>query len=197
MALVRNVQTTFGQIVEQVPYLPEELQVAVANLDDPSALANLIAGALRLRGDEKQALLEEPDTGQRLRRLSEALARELEVLSIGSKIQSQVQEEMERGQREFLLRQQLKAIQEELGETDERTAEANELREQLASVPLPEEIRVQVDRELSRLEKLPPATAEHGVIRTWLEWIAGLPWGKDTEDNHDIKQTREVHDTAP
>src|SRR6058998_962543 len=102
---------------------------------------------------------------------------------------------MEKGQREFLLRQQLKAIQEELGETDERTAEANELREQLASVPLPEEIRVQVDRELSRLEKLPPATAEHGVIRTWLEWIAGLPWGKATEDNLDLKHAREVLDT--
>src|SRR3954452_21354514 len=175
-ALVRNVQTTFGQIVEQVPYLPEELQVAVNNLDDPSALANLIAGALRLHPDEKQALLEEPNTAQRLRRLSESLARELEVLSIGSKIQSQVQEEMERGQREFLLRQQLKAIQEELGETDEQTAEANELRDQLAEIPLPEEVRAQADRELARLEKLPPAAAEHGVIRTWLKWIASLPW---------------------
>ncbi|TMM01486.1 MAG: endopeptidase La [Actinobacteria bacterium] len=194
-ALARNVQSTFGRIVEQVPYLPEELHVAVTNLDDPSELSNFIASALRLRRDEKQALLEQPDAAERLRALSEALARELEVLSIGSKIQSQVQEEMDRGQREFLLRQQLKAIQEELGETDERTAEANELREQLASVPLPEEIRVQVDRELSRLEKLPPATAEHGVIRTWLEWIAGLPWGKATEDNLDLKHAREVLDT--
>ncbi|HEY3186057.1 MAG TPA: endopeptidase La [Solirubrobacteraceae bacterium] len=194
-ALTRNVQATFGRIVEQVPYLPEELQVAVTNLDEPSSLANLIAGALRLRRDEKQALLEEPDVATRLRRLSEALARELEVLSIGSKIQSQVQEEMERGQREFLLRQQLKAIQEELGETDEQTAEANELREQLAEVALPEEIRVQVDRELSRLEKLPPAAAEHGVIRTWLEWIAGLPWGRSTDDNLDLAHAREVLDT--
>jgi len=194
-ALVRNVQSTFGRIVEQVPYLPEELQVAVSNLDDPAALSNLIAGALRLRSDEKQALLEESDAGARLRRLSEALARELEVLSIGSKIQSQVQEEMERGQREFLLRQQLKAIQEELGEVDDQTAEANELREQLAEIALPEDIRVQVDRELGRLEKLPPAAAEHGVIRTWLEWIASLPWGKDTPDNLDLKHAREVLDT--
>jgi ATP-dependent Lon protease len=194
-ALVRNVQTTFGRIVEQVPYLPEELQVAVSNLDDPAALSNLIAGALRLRSDEKQALLEESNTAVRLRRLSEALAREVEVLSIGSKIQSQVQEEMERGQREFLLRQQLKAIQEELGETDDQTAEANELREQLAEVPLPEDIRTQVDRELGRLEKLPSAAAEHGVIRTWLEWIASLPWGKETSDNLDLKHAREVLDT--
>jgi ATP-dependent Lon protease len=193
-ALVRNVQTTFGRIVEQVPYLPEELQVAVTNLDDPSALANLISGALRLKSEEKQALLEEPDAGIRLRRLSEALARELEVLSIGSKIQSQVQEEMERGQREFLLRQQLKAIQEELGETDESTAEANELRDELAEIPLPDDIRVQVDRELGRLEKLPSAAAEHGVIRSWLEWIAALPWGKETEDNLDLAHARQVLD---
>jgi ATP-dependent Lon protease len=193
-ALVRNVQGTFGQIVEQVPYLPEELQVAVTNLEDPSALANLIAGALRLKPDEKQALLEERDTGQRLRRLSEALARELEVLSIGSKIQSQVQEEMERGQREFLLRQQLKAIQEELGETDPETAEANELRDQLAQVPVPEGLRQQVDRELTRLERLPTASAEHGVIRTWLEWIASLPWGAQTEDNLELGHARTVLD---
>jgi ATP-dependent Lon protease len=193
-ALVRNVQSTFGRIVEQVPYLPEELQVAVTNLDDPSALANLISGALRLKREEKQALLEEPDAGQRLRRLSEALARELEVLSIGSRIQSQVQEEMERGQREFLLRQQLKAIQEELGETDESLAEANELRQQLAQIQLPEGIRVQVDRELGRLEKLPAAAAEHSVIRTWLEWIAALPWGTFTDDNLDLKHAREVLD---
>src|SRR5205085_579404 len=183
-----------GRIVEQVPYLPEELQVAVTNLDDPGALANLISGALRLKSEEKQALLEESDVETRLRRLSEALARELEVLSIGSKIQSQVQEEMERGQREFLLRQQLKAIQEELGETDEQTAEANELREQLAEVALPDDVRVQADRELARLEKLPPAAAEHGVIRTWLEWIAGLPWGEATEDNLDLEHAREVLD---
>jgi ATP-dependent Lon protease len=193
-ALMRNVQTTFGRIVEQVPYLPEELQVAVTNLDDPSALANLISGALRLKSEEKQALLEEPDAGRRLRRLSEALARELEVLSIGSRIQSQVQEEMERGQREFLLRQQLKAIQEELGETDESVAEANELRDQLTEIALPDDIRVQVDRELGRLEKLPPAAAEHGVIRTWLEWIASLPWGTTTEDNLDLAHAREVLD---
>jgi ATP-dependent Lon protease len=193
-ALVRNVQTTFGRIVEQVPYLPEELQIAVTNLDDPSALANLISGALRLKSEEKQALLEEPDAGTRLRRLSEALARELEVLSIGSRIQSQVQEEMERGQREFLLRQQLKAIQEELGETDESTAEANELRDELAEIALPDGIRVQVDRELGRLEKLPSAAAEHGVIRSWLEWIAALPWGKESEDNLDLGHAREVLD---
>ena len=122
-ALMRNVQETFGQIIEDVPYLPEELQVAVANLDDPSALAHLIAGALRIKTEEKQELLEERDVGRRLRRLSEILARELEVAAIGSRIQSQVQSELDRTQREYVLRQQLKAIQEELGERDPTEAE--------------------------------------------------------------------------
>ena len=130
-ALTRNVQTNFLQIIEQVPYLPEELQLAVANLEDPAELAHMIAGALRIKTEEKQELLEERDLAKRLRRLSELLARELEVISIGARIQSQVQSEIEKGQREYFLRQQLKAIQEELGEADETQAEANELREQI------------------------------------------------------------------
>ena len=110
---------TFSQIIEEVPYLPEELQIAVANLDDPAELAHMIAGALRIKTEEKQELLEERDVAKRLRRLSELLARELELISIGTRIQSQVQSEMDKGQREYFLRQQLKAIQEELGEVDE------------------------------------------------------------------------------
>ena len=137
---MRNVQHTFTEIVEQVPYLPEELQIMVANVDDPSALAHLVAGALRIPTEEKQALLEELDVGKRLRRLSEILSRELEVVAIGSKIQSQVQSELDKGQREYFLRQQLKAIQEELGEGDEIQAEVNELREQLEAIELPEDV---------------------------------------------------------
>ena len=185
-ALVRNVQQTFARIIEDVPYLPEELQMAVANLDDPSALAHLIAGALRIKTEEKQALLEELDVGKRLHRLSELLARELEVAAIGSRIQSQVQSELDRSQREYVLRQQLKAIQEELGERDPTEAEVDELREQLAAIALPEDVRKQADRELARLEKLPQAAAEHGVIRTYLEWLASLPWDTTTEDNLDL-----------
>jgi ATP-dependent Lon protease len=193
-ALTRNVQETFSRIVEAVPYLPEELQIAVANLDDPSALSHLIAGSLRLPGDDKQALLEEVDVAKRLRRLVEILAREAEVISIGTEIQSQVQSEIDRSQREFVLRQQLKAIQAELGEFDESAAEAGELREQLAAVALPEPVRAQADRELSRLEQLPPQAAEHGVIRTYLEWIASLPWGASTEDNLDLAHARVILD---
>jgi ATP-dependent Lon protease len=194
VALMRNVQQTFSNIVEQVPYLPEELQIMVANVDDPSALSNLIAGALRLKTDEKQELLEELDVSRRLRRLSEILARELEVVAIGSRIQSQVQSELDKGQREYFLRQQLKAIQEQLGEADEMQAEVNELRSQLEAIGLPEEVRKQVDRELSRLERLQPAMAEYGIVRTYLEWIASLPWDKSTEDNLDLGHAREVLD---
>src|SRR5689334_7431461 len=193
-ALMRNVQQTFTHIIEEVPYLPEELQMAVANLDDPSALAHLIAGALRIKVEEKQALLEEVDVGKRLRRLSEILARELDIVAIGSKIQSQVMSEMESSQREYVLRQQLKAIQEELGEKDPAEAEIDDLRSQLAELELPEDVRKQADRELSRLEKLPQAAAEHGVIRTYLEWIASLPWDKRTDDNLDLKHAREILD---
>jgi ATP-dependent Lon protease len=193
-ALMRSVQQTFSQIVEAVPYLPEELQIAVANVDEPNALSHLISGSLRLPTEQKQQLLEETNVARRLRRLTELLARELEVISIGSEIQSQVQNEMDRTQREFVLRQQLKAIQEELGEFDESAAEANELREQLAAIALPEDVRKQADRELGRLENLPPAAAEHGVIRTYLEWIASLPWDKATEDNLDLDHAAQVLD---
>ncbi len=193
-ALMRNVQETFSQIIEEVPYLPEELQMAVVNLDDPSSLSHLIAGALRIGSDERQALLEEVDVGKRLRRLSEILARELDIVAIGSKIQSQVNAEMEKGQREWVLRQQMKAIQDELGEQDPAEAEVDELRSTLNELDLPEQVRTQVDRELSRLEKIPQAAAEHGVIRTYLEWMASLPWGKGTDDNLDLKHAREVLD---
>jgi ATP-dependent Lon protease len=193
-ALVRNVRTTFSSIVEGNPYLPEELQLAIANIDDPSALSHLIAGSLRIKPEEKQGLLEEVDVARRLRRLVEILARELEVISIGSEIQNQVQSEIDKGQREFVLRQQLEAIRKELGEFDESAAEANELRQQLDAIAMPEEVRRQVDRELKRLENLPPQAAEHGIIRTYLEWIASLPWDKSTEDNLDLTHAREVLD---
>ncbi|HEX8084706.1 MAG TPA: endopeptidase La [Solirubrobacteraceae bacterium] len=193
-ALTRSVQSTFGQIVEALPYLPEELQVAVANIEDPAQLSHFIAGSLRLKTEERQGLLEERDVARRLQRILEILTRELEVVQIGSRIQSQVQGEIEGQQREFVLRQQLKAIQEELGERDPAEAEVDELRAQLEDVDLPEEVRRQVDRELARLERLPQAAAEHGVIRGWLEWIASLPWSAVTEDDLDLEHARSVLD---
>jgi ATP-dependent Lon protease len=193
-ALTRNVQRTFSEIIEQIPYLPEELQLAVTNVEDPSALSHLIAGALRIATEEKQALLEEVDVTRRLRRLSEVLARELEVIQLGSQIQSEVQSEMEKGQREYYLREQLKAIQRELGEEDETQAEVNELRERIAAAKLPEHAQKAADRELSRLERLPAAAAEYGVIRSYLEWLVDLPWSVTTADDLDISHAREVLD---
>src|SRR3954449_343640 len=193
-ALTRNVQNLFGRVIGLVPYLPEELEIAAANVEDPSALCNLVASTLRLKAEEKQSLLERRDVEARLREISSILNRELEVFELGSKIQSQVQEEMEKGQREFFLRQQLKAIQDELGEGDSDQAELNELRERFGQMELPEEVQKTVDRELSRLEKIPSAAAEHGVIRTYLDWLVSLPWNQVTEDNLDLAHARGVLD---
>jgi ATP-dependent Lon protease len=193
-ALARNVEALFGRIIALVPYLPEELELAAANAEGPSALANLIAATLRLKTGEKQELLAEPDVEARLRRLTVVLNRELEVFELGTKIQSQVQSEMESSQREYFLRQQLKAIQEELGEGDEQQAEVAELRGQIEEAKLPEAADKQARRELDRLAKLPPAAAEYGVIRTYLEWILTLPWNETTVDDLDLRHARRVLD---
>jgi ATP-dependent Lon protease len=194
-ALTRNVQGLFSKIIGLAPYLPEELQLAATNVDDPSALAHLVASTLRtIPTDERQRILETVDVGQRLRQVSAILSREVEVFELGSKIQSQVQSEMEKGQREYFLRQQLKAIQDELGEGDPEQAEIKELRERLEALELPEEARKAAERELSRLERLPAAAAEYGVIRSYLEWILTLPWGMFTEDNLDLDHARAVLD---
>src|SRR5262249_20667870 len=140
-ALTRSVQNEFSRLISLVPYLPAELELAAANVDDPSALSHLVASTLRIKTEDKQALLEEANVDARLRAILAILNRELEVVELGSKIQSQVQSEMEKGQREFFLRQQLKAIQDELGEGDEQQAEINELRQQVEEKNLPEDVR--------------------------------------------------------
>ena len=193
-ALTRNVQNLFARVIGLVAYLPEELQLAAANVDDPSALCHLVVSTLRLKTEEKQKVLELADVRQRLREVSAILQRELEVYELGTKIQSQVASEIEKGQREYFLRQQLKAIQEELGEGDPEQAEIAELRERLAEKKLPEEVRKAVERELGRLERLPSAAAEYGVIRTYLDWILSLPWHEFTEDNLDLDHARAVLD---
>ena len=193
-ALTRNVQTLFAQIVGLAPYLPEELQMAAANVDDPSALCHLVASTIRLKTEEKQRLLELVDVEARLREVLLILNREQEVFELGTRIQSQVQSELDKGQREFFLRQQLKAIQEELGEADPEQAENAELRSRLEELGLPEDIEKAALRELGRLERLPPAAAEYGVIRTYLDWIVTLPWSSTTTDNLDLSHARTVLD---
>ena len=194
-ALVRNVRTSFSEIIQQGQYLPEELQIAVANVESPTELSHMIAGSLRIKTEEKQELLEERDVARRLRRLAELLARELDLISIGTRIQSQVQSGVDKSQREYFLRQQLKAIQDELGEVDEQQAETNELREQIEQAELPEHALEQANRELGRLERLPSQAAEHGVIRNYLEWIVSLPWSSSTDDDLDLVKGREQLDS--
>ncbi len=194
-ALTRAVQELFGRIVGLAPYLPEELQIAVANVDDPGALCHLVASSLRtIKTEEKQHLLELADVEERLREVSKILGRELEVFELGTRIQSQVASEMEKGQREYFLRQQLKAIQDELGEGDADQVEAKELRERLDALEAPEEVLKAASRELGRLEKLPAAAAEYGVIRTYLDWILTLPWNAFTEDVLDLELAQRVLD---
>jgi ATP-dependent Lon protease len=193
-ALTQNVRTIFARLIGLLPYLPEELALAAANVEDPSALSHLVASTLRLKTDEKQRILELVGVDERLREILVVLNRELEVVELGSKIQSQVQSEMESTQREYFLRQQLKAIQEELGEGDPEQTELKELRDRAGEIVLPEDVRKAFDRELARLEKLPSAAAEYGVIRTYLEWILSLPWDKTTEDDLDLERARNILD---
>lgn len=191
-ALAGNVQAAFARVVDLVPYLPDELQMAAAALDDPSTLSYLVTSSLRLPVAEKQELLEQVSVQARLRRLSEVLARETQVLELGARIQAEVEQDIGQGQREFVLRQQLKAIQDELGEGDE--AEINELRRRLEEAPLPDEVRTAAERELTRLARIPDQSAEHQVIRTYLDWILDIPWGTCTEDDLDLERARRVLD---
>jgi ATP-dependent Lon protease len=193
-ALSKNVQGLFSRIVDLAPYLPAELELAVANVDTPGELTYLIAATMRLPLQEKQQLLEQANVEERLRLLSGILGRELESFELGAKIQSQMQSEMEKSQREYFLRQQLKAIQDELGEGDADQAELTELRRRVDEASLPDDADRQVRRELDRLGRLPSAAAEYGVIRTYLDWILSLPWNTVTEDNLDLKRARRILD---
>jgi ATP-dependent Lon protease len=194
-ALTRNVQSQFARVIQMEPYLPDELAIALANVDDPGLLSYLVASNLRrLTLAERQRLLEQTNVAERLRSLSRILAREVDVGELESKIQTQVQSELDQTQREFILRQQLKAIQDELGETNPDQAEMKELRERVEAADLPEEARTAAERELGRLERLPSAAAEYGVIRTYLEWIVSLPWKTESEDHLDLERAKQILD---
>ncbi|MDX6647865.1 MAG: ATP-dependent Lon protease, partial [Miltoncostaeaceae bacterium] len=193
-ALARTLQGLFTRIIDLVPYLPDELHVAVANVDDPGTLSHLVASTMRFSTAEKQELLAEPALDARLRRLIVLLNREVEVLELGARIQSEVQQDMDKGQREYYLRQQLKAIQEELGEGDETEAEVTELRERLEEVNPPEEVRRAAERELGRLARIPTGSAEYSVIRTYLDWILAVPWNLASEDQLDLERAKRILD---
>lgn len=193
-ALVRNLQGIIAEMAQLIPQFPEELQTVVLNEDNPQRLANLLSVYTRLDLPERQALLEECDVRRRMERLQEILRRELEVLRVGKEIQGQVNEEMGKTQREYILRQQLRAIQRELGETDENAAEIERLRAAISEAKMPPEVDEQANRDLDRLAQMNPAAADYGVVRTYLELLISLPWNKQTEDQLDVNIARQVLD---
>ncbi|MGD8628083.1 MAG: endopeptidase La, partial [bacterium] len=176
------------------PHLPDELHVAVMNIDNASRAADLIASNINLSTSEKQEILETYETGKRLEKLIGYLNRELQVLELGSKIQSEVKTELDKSQREYYLREQLKAIRRELGEADERTMEIEELKGKIESANMPKDARQAADRELDRLGKMPPQAAEYTVSRTYLDWLINLPWAEGTKDNLDVAKAKEILD---
>jgi ATP-dependent Lon protease len=194
-ALGRQALALFQRIVELSPTLSDELVALVSGVGDPGRMADLLSAALpSLTTEQRQALLETPDVKTRLKTLVASLTKEAEVLELGSKIHSQIQSEVTKTQREYYLREQLKAIQKELGEGDERTQELADLREKIEAAGLSEEAHREATRELDRLGKMPPAAAEYTVARTYLEWLVSLPWQKETPDDIDLGRARTVLD---
>ena len=193
-AMTRNVVDQFTRLADLVPSIPSELISTALNVDDPLQLVYAIATYVRIDLDEAQRLLEIDSVEEKLRHLMTILSKELEVLELGRKIQTEAQTEMEKMQREYYLREQLKAIQRELGEGDEQTVEVEEFRKKIAEAGMSEEAEKEALREVDRLSKLPIAAAEYGVIRTYLDWITSLPWSQTTEDNLDIAHARKVLD---
>ncbi len=193
-ALTRNVVDQFTRLADLVPSIPSELISSALNVDDPLQLVYAVATYVRIDLEEAQKLLELNTVEEKLRSLMTILGKELEVLELGRKIQTEAQSEMEKMQREYYLREQLKAIQRELGEGDEQAVEVEEFRKKIAEAGMPEEAEKEALRELDRLSKLPIAAAEYGVIRTYLDWLTDLPWSVRSEDNLDIRNARKVLD---
>ena len=193
-ALTRNTLELFQRLVSLVAHMPDELVTAALNVDDPRHLVYLVATNLRMDAEERQRLLELDSVRDKLAALNTFILKELDVLELGKKIQSDVQEELGKNQREFYLREQLKAIQRELGEGSETDAEVTELRKKIDDSGMPEEAAKEARRELDRLSKLPPAAAEYGVIKTYLDWLTSLPWNVTTEGEIDVAKARQVLD---
>jgi ATP-dependent Lon protease len=193
-ALQRSIVDTFRNLAELLPAVPEELLLMALNVESPLQLAYAIATHIRIGLDDAQKLLELAGTRDKLHLLLALLTKELEVVELGHKIQSEAQSELEKTQREYLLREQLKAIQRELGESSEQQMEVEEFRGKIEAVGMPEEAEKEARRELDRLSRLPTAAAEYGVIRTYLDWLTNLPWSETTEDDLDIGHARQVLD---
>lgn len=193
-ALARNARDQFEHIADMIPSIPRELVASVLALEDPLETVYTIANFQRMDLSDAQQLLEIDSASDKLHRLVGILAHEAEVLEIGQKIQNEARSEIEKVQRDYFLREQLKAIQRELGEADEQAVEVEEFRQKIETAQMPEEAEKQARRELERLSRLPTAAAEYGVIRTYLDWLTSLPWKPATTDNLDISHARHVLD---
>ncbi|HEY5257616.1 MAG TPA: endopeptidase La [Candidatus Baltobacteraceae bacterium] len=193
-AMHRNLGGLFQRLLSYLPQAPREMEMEVQNITDPNVLTYFVASTMRLETAERQSILEERDTAKRMRKLTMLLTKELEVVELGHKIQSDIQREMEKNQREFYLRQQLRAIQEELGEVDPQQAETNELRQKIDESKMPEEVKKAADRELDRLSKVPQASPEYSVIRTYLDWLVQMPWDVVSDDHIEISKARQILD---
>jgi ATP-dependent Lon protease len=193
-ALMRNLLADFEQASQLGKPIPHEVLLAAGAIEAPGRLADFVAFHLSLKVEEKQQILEAVDPKARLKKTSDFLRKELEILELGSKIQNRVKESMSKSQREYFLREQLKAIQQELGQFDEVQAEIEEYREKIAASGMPEAVREKADKEVGRLEKMPQAAAETSVIRTYLDWLCGLPWDVHDEEKLDLAAAQEILD---
>jgi ATP-dependent Lon protease len=194
-ALAQNALGFFQRVVELSPTLSDELSTLAANIQEPARLADFIAGSLTsLKTSQKQEFLEMLDIRTRLEAVNKVLVKDLEVLEVGSKIQSQVKSELQKNQREYYLREQMKAIQKELGDSDDQQREYNELKEKIEKAAMPEEAQKEALRELERLSRMSPAAAEYTVTRTYLDWLVALPWSKRTDAEIDLAKAKEVLD---
>ena len=193
-ALVHHVNRFFQRMVDQSQQIPEELQVAAINTREPGRLADLLASSLPFTIEEKQALLGEINVRSRLERLGQYLSRQLAVLELSTKIQEQVGSELSKAQRDHFLRQQLKAIQDELGESESENPEISELWERIKKANPPAEVQAEAERELERLAGMHPSSAEYSIVRTYLDWLAILPWAKASRDRLDLRRARKVLD---
>ncbi len=193
-ALARSALDLFQRLVAISPFLPEEIVNRAMNQESPRSLLYLVASSLRLNVAERVELLQTDGLRPKLERVIGLLEREIELLELGQKLRGEIQERVEKGQREFFLREQMRAIQKELGEEDPQQAEVTELRQKIGAAQLPEEARKEAERELSRLERLPSASPEHSVIRTYLDWLLSMPWGRFTSVPIDVPAARTVLD---
>ncbi len=193
-ALMSNLVNLFDRVVKLSPFLPQEFGTMAKSISEPGTLADMVASIINASIDEKQRILETLDVKERLKEVTRLVNHQVEILELGNKIQSQVKDDMDKSQREYYLRQQLNAIRKELGEEDESKVEIEEYRAKIEKKSLPEEARREAERELERLSRMHPSSAEYTVASTYLDWMTALPWNEKTEDNLDIKKARRVLD---